>query len=326
MKKKVKENYNVFLVQLKPFAPDKRNNEKVVALQEDSINENICGMGWGFAEFFQKNQESQLQAIGVENYKKSYKEYYGASKALTEALNRYNEIKEGDYILTRLYNTSLCYIGKVKSKAYHSENKLSNIRYGMTNYSWIVDVEWKNIGPFISIPSALRGVMQSRMNTIKKLNDMQHLVQKKLIKVLYEETQEKIEINSENFYRALDALDLEDLVAKYVIENNSGYMLIPSSCKSDEPTFEFKFLNKNKMITCQVKNNEDIDCNVYSNLANTLEKIYLFSGKGYVGQIKENIKNIILIEKEELFNVLRKDFHDKGEFYNELHKYYTIKE
>ncbi len=325
MKENVKENYNVFLVQLKPFGPDKRNNEKVIALQEDSINEKICGMGWGFAEFFQKNQESQLQEIGVEKYKKSYKECYGASKTLTEALNRYNEIEEGDYILTRLYNTSLCYIGKVKSKAYHSENKLSNIRCGK-NYSWIVDVEWKNIGPFISIPSALRGVMQSRMNTIKKLNDMQHLVQKKLVKVLFEGSQEKIEINSENFYRALDALDLEDLVAKYILENNSGYMLIPSSCKSDEPTFEFKFLNKNKIITCQVKNNEDIECNVYSHLANNFEKIYLFSGKGYVGQIKENIKNIILIEKEELFNVLKKDFHDEGEFYNELHKYYIIEE
>lgn len=325
MKENVKENYNVFLVQLKPFAPDERNNEKVVALQEDSINEKICGMGWALPEFFQKNQEIQLKEIGVENYKISYKKDYKASKMLTQALNRYNEIEEGDYILTRLYNTSLCYIGKVKSKAYHSENKLINIRYG-TNYSWIVDVEWKKIGSFISIPNALRGVMQSRMNTIKKLNDDQHLVQKKLIKVLFEESQEKIEINSENFYRALDALDLEDLVAKYILEHNSGYMLMPSSCKSDEPTFEFKFLNKNKMITCQVKNNKDIDCNVYSDLANNFEKIYLFSGKGYVGQIKENIKNIILIEKEKLFKVLKKDFHDEGEFYNELYKYYIIEE
>lgn len=325
MKENVKENYNVFLVQLKPFGPDERNNEKVIALQEDSINEKICGMGWGFAEFFQKNQESQLQKIGVENYKKSCKNAYTASRTLAQALNRYNEIEDGDYILTRLYNTSLCYIGKVKSKAYHSEKKLSNIRYG-TNYSWIVDVEWKKIGAFINIPNALRGIMQGRMNTIKSLNKPQYIVQKKLIKVLFEDSQEKIELNSENFYRALDALDLEDLVAKYILENNPGYMLIPSSCKSDEPTFEFKFLNKNKMITCQVKNNEDIDCNVYSNLANNFEKIYLFSGKGYVGQIKENIKNIILIEKEELFNVLKKDFHDKGEFYNELHQYYIIKE
>ncbi|MCI9001022.1 MAG: hypothetical protein HFJ26_09185 [Clostridia bacterium] len=325
MKENVKENYNVFLVQLKPFGPDKRNNENVVALQEDSINEKICGMGWGFAEFFQKNQEIQLQEIGVKNYKTSYKKYHEASKMLTEALNRYNEIEEGDYILTRLYNTSLCYIGKVKSKAYHSENKLSNIRYG-TNYSWIVDVEWKNIGPFISIPSALRGVMQSRMNTIKKLDDIKHFVQKKLIKALFGDSQEKIEITSGDFYRALDALDLEDLVAKYIIENNSGYMLIPSSCKSNEQTFEFKFLNKNKIITCQVKNNEDIDCNVYSNLANNFEKIYLFSGKGYIGQVKEDIKNIILIEKKELFDVLKKDFHDEGEFYNELHQYYIIKE
>ena len=325
MKNNEKENYNVFLVQLKPFAPEDRNNEKVVALQEDSINENICGMGWGLSNYFQKDQKSYLQEIGVENYKMSYKKAHNSSRTLTQALNRYNEIEEGDYILTRLYNTSLCYIGKVKSKAYHSDNKLRNIRSGR-NYSWIVDVEWKEIGSFINIPNALRGVMQSRMNTIKKLDDTQHLIQKKLIKVLFEDSQEKIEINSENFYRALDALDLEDLVAKYIVENNSGYMLMPSSCKSDEPTFEFKFLNKNKIITCQVKNNKDIDCNVYSDLANDFEKIYLFSGKGYVGQIKENIKNIILIEKEELFKVLKKDFNDRGEFFNELHKYYIIEE
>lgn len=164
------------------------------------------------------------------------------------------------------------------------------------------------------------------MNTIKKLDDIKHFVQKKLIKALFGDSQEKIEITSGDFYRALDALDLEDLVAKYIIENNSGYMLIPSSCKSNEQTFEFKFLNKNKIITCQVKNNEDIDCNVYSNLANNFEKIYLFSGKGYIGQVKEDIKNIILIEKKELFDVLKKDFHDEGEFYNELHQYYIIKE
>ena len=69
MKENVKENYNVFLVQLKPFKPDNRNNGKVVALQEDSINEKICGMGWGFSSFFSENPEVDLQEIGVENYK-----------------------------------------------------------------------------------------------------------------------------------------------------------------------------------------------------------------------------------------------------------------
>lgn len=318
MEKDIRKDYNVFLTQLKPLVPDERNSEVVIALQEDSIKEKICGMGWAFTMFFQKNPECKL-----ENHKTSYKKDYILSRTLSQDLNRYDEIEEGDYILTRLHKTSMCYVGKVKSKAYHSEEKLSHIRYG-ENYSWIVDVEWKEIGLFINIPNALRGIMQTWMKTIKKLDNDKNLIQKQLVKRLFEESKEKIKINRENFVTALDALDLEDLVAKYILKENPGYMLIPSSCKSDEPTFEFKFVNDNKAITCQVKNDKELDCKVYNELPNNFEKIYLFSGKGIEGQEGENVKKI---EKGELFDILKEEFDKKqGEFYNRLHQYYTIED
>lgn len=308
----MKKKDNCFLVQLKPFAPDERTNKKVVELQKDSIDNRICGMGWA-DELFEKNPECKISDI----------EKKSGDKSFSEAWNRYSEIIEGNYILTRLFETSMCYIGKVKSKAYHSNKKVKNVRYG-NNYSWIVDIEeWKQIGTFINIPGALRGLMQGRMKTIKSLQDDKFKIQRKIIKNLYEGIGEKIDLDRENFCFALDALDLEDLVAKYIITYNPEYTLIPSSCKSNEQTLEFKFINKNKKITCQVKNNEPIDIDIYNKISKEFEKIYLFSANGYTGKIEAN--NIKKINQGELFNVLKNDFDNQGQFYNELNKYYNIK-
>lgn len=313
-----------YLAQLKPFPKGERNNVEVTKLQEDSIREKICGIGFG-NESFDKDFEFNLSDYDLEKLKDSHNRLDNIEKKririISEALNIYSKIKEGDYILTRLYDTSKCYIGKVTRKAYHSKEKLDKIRHG-ENYSWIIDVEkWKYIGLYMNIPGALRGLMQGKMNTIKQLYDNIHC---KIIKNLYEGIEDKIELGENDFFYALDALDLEDLVAKYITKIHPQYRLVPSSCKSNEQTLEFKFVYKGKKITCQVKNNKPININTYNKIANEFEKIYLYSARGYEGEI-ENQNIIKKISNVELFNVLKNDFENKEEFYEELNKYYNIR-
>lgn len=320
----------VYYAQLKPFDEDgRKDKERVKALQKASIEKKICGMGWANDEFFSKNPDCTLNDKIVE-----YKKIEHSGKR-SEYLNTYNEIAEGDYILTRISEKSECYIGKVKNKAYHDSKKLEKFKDGKC-YSWIVDVEeWKPIGVFINIPGILRGLMSSRNNsrTIMSLNKNKdkYNIHCKIIESLYsgEEIIDKIPINKKNFCEVLDPLNLEDLVAKYILKENPGYILMPSTCKTDTPFVEFKFVNGAKVITCQVKNNREINYDDYKDLENQFERIYLFSGIGYKDEKEEKISNVIKIEgkeKDKLFDILKEDFNNKGEFYNELHKYYIIEE
>jgi hypothetical protein len=91
----------------------------------------------------------------------------------------------------------------------------------------------------------------------------------------------KLHIDSYNFVRSLDYMELEDLVALYIAEkhNVDGYRLLPSSCKINQQKFEFRFVAKyKKPITCQVKNQEEIKIEHYVE-ETSYEKIYIFSGK-----------------------------------------------
>lgn len=120
----------------------------------------------------------------------------------------------------------------------------------------------------------------------------------------------------------MDALDLEDLVAHYMLSKNEGYKFIPSSCKDSEPTVEFTLFKDGKYITCQVKNRSAIDLKPLGEIADQYEIIYVFSGKNEYKNKCDKTNNIVIIEQDKLFVYLKEDFKKEGYFYHILNKYY----
>jgi hypothetical protein len=156
-------------------------------------------------------------------------------------------------------------------------------------FSWGATVEkWVEYSDDGEIPSEIVGRFSQRLHsTIQRIAPYR---QRLLVMAMYEnklpEKERKINvpklhIDSYNFVRSLNYMELEDLVAFYIGEkhNVDEYRLLPSSCKINQPKFEFRFVAKDKKpITCQVKNQEEIEIEHYVE-EDSYEKIYIFSGK-----------------------------------------------
>ncbi len=313
---------NCWIAQLKPFSTENRQRDSIEIFQKNSISKNICGMGWNLPDIIEYTEAELKLSDYKDKYKNDYSSYIResnpkwSSRHFTTALNAYQNMRVGDYILTRLFKSNECYIGKVTKEAYYN-NYLDFEESG--NYSWIVNVQWKAIGHFSNIPNSLRGIMQGRMNTIKCIPT--EAPQNELIRNLFNDSINKVGINAANFHLAIDPLDLEDLVALYIAYNNPGFNLLPSSCKISEPEVEYKLVCGSKRITCQVKSNKEIDVSAYISLCTQYDRIYLFSGKGYDNAFNLP-QNLFLINKTDLFEVLLNDFNQKGYFYDILKDYF----
>lgn len=319
-----------FLVQLKPV--DDRTDPVLKKLQGKTIVHSFCGMGWPMSEFVQSGLTywlSDNKAKYKEKYARYAKEQYlkpdelYKSRSLSVALNCYDEMQPGDYVLTRLFDSGECYVGEIKSKAHYLQEIPSDFQEA-SNYSWVVDVNWKYIAPFLSIPNTLRGLMQGRMNTVQRVKS--DSIQSKIIPQLYAGRIEKIPLHKTNFMDALDSLDLEDLIAMYIIHENSNegeeYHVLPSSCKVNEPTYEFSIVCGKQRITCQVKNNKEVDVRKYYPLACKFKAIYIFSGKNDYDKDAyfDKPDNLILISHKELYAYMKKTAY----FSDALSAYYVL--
>lgn len=311
---------NFYLVQLKPFSPEDRHNPDIIrGHQSDCIKFGISGMGWAYEHFFEIDKRLMLKDM-YSDYLTCSRQVEGkANRIITSALNIYWELKPNDYLLTRLDDNN-CYIGKVKSYAYHDSKLQTAIKYGV-NYSWIVDVEWKAIGDALSLPGSLRGELGKRLNTIQRIYSS---ISRFNILKAYGDYAEKIVLNEDNFSDAFDAIELEDLVACYIqdLHKDEHLKFIPSTCKSDTKKFEFLLTDGRKKITLQVKNKKVINSDEYIEDLEQYSKIYLFSGIS-VTPIPKN-DNLIVISKEQLFEYLKCNFSDDSYFGQRLNNIYTL--
>ena len=311
---KNKTNQSGYLVVLRPIG-EHRYDDVAYKCETDSIDNKICGMGWG-KEFFDDKGNKKLELHSGNNYNTHLK--WNRNNAKTSALNKYRDIKPKDYVLTRLRD-GYCYIGKVETHAYHDfEQLFDNYDY----YSWVVETNWKKRKKyeFHELPSAIQGVMSGRIGTIKRLDDLHTHI----LKRMYEGKRVgKYKLNIDNFHEALSAEDLENLVAYYMRRKHKSYFLIPSTCKKDYPLYEFVMINENdERITCQVKNNDVVDTETYK--SDYFKTIYLFSGINDYGN-EEPTGNLKVIKRNDLFDIIVKQFDDeKGFFFNELKDYYEI--
>lgn len=263
------------------------------------------------------------------------------SGAMRRALNAYKNIQKDDIVITRLKNGRY-YIGRVSSEeAFYNRGEDQEIlkEYNSQGFSWCCSVyKWYSLSEE-QVPTDIIGrFSQRRQPTIQRVGDDR--IRLLMIK-MYEQQEnadsefkvEKlkidipaIQLNEYNFARALNYMELEDLVYLYMIEKNKNYSLLPSQCKISEIKYEFFLLDKDKnKITCQVKNREEVKYNNYKNEVRNsknskLKKIYLFSGIEEYGKYEKE-DGVEIIERDKLYKILKESDFFKDKFEN---GYYEI--
>lgn len=310
---------NCWIVNLKPYG-EGTDNEEIKSFQKNCIEKKIFGIGWINEKEAPKDGKRHYLADAKKNWVNE-----GGEKA-KESLKK---VQKGDLVITRLRDGHI-YIGIVDQPAFYESGIDEKGRL-----SCMCEVEkWYKIDNQDELPQAICGrLAQRQQRTIERIGNSEI---KMLIIFAYEHLNgtekiidiPKVRLTKDNFTRALNYMELEDLVCAYIYDKHKeeNYMLLPSSCKVSRPKYEFDFVCCNKRpITCQVKNqNADaIKISDYENDMDVYEKIYLFSGNGNIEGYPTG--NIEIINKQDLYYKLI-DTEDKSiEFMRKrLEKYYDF--
>lgn len=343
---------------LLPFNKDELQKVDVLAFQQYCLDNNLFGIGW--AGSVDKNDfETDINDKILLNDK--YKEIHiSKDKNVSHAINELEKIKENDYIFIRLRSDRYC-IGRVVTPIHYVCDKNNEYLYYL---SWGGKVaEWIIFEHSGEVPACMTlycrttiGRIASSERYLPLLQAMRLKVPKMIEKLEFctaGKDKEKLEslieemvvldkifnkdikqiLTKDNFGRALKPELLEDLVAMYIYDDLENARLIPSTSKADRKMYEFNFVykenNQNKVATCQVKNNADINVERYKDVK-VYDRIYLFSGCWNDDNIKEkkaeysDCKHLYLIDKEKLFETLKKYVNDKKGTLNNITNFYEV--
>ena len=318
-----------WMVYLMPFDRDDRTDyHRVDEFQRQCIEKKVFGMGWSLP-CFEYGTPISKESIAVHASK--YKETHRGETISEDALRGYCRIKKNDYIIMRLKNSHY-YVGRVsceRSFYIHDDDDpvLNRLSWGGTVERWI---EFPTDG---DVPSEIVGrFSQRRHSTIQRITPYR---QRLLVIAMYENSVEKsqrhcslpipkIKISPSNLIASLNYMELEDLVAIYITdkERQHGYHLLPSSCKINQPDYEFRFVaDQKKPITCQVKNKESIDIKRYTS-EEAYERIYIFSGM-WSDEVVDGLRksysdfnHIYVIKPSELFDTLKSNPVFQSRYYD----------
>lgn len=328
---------NYWTVNMIPFGEDEKGDKgKVLEFQKKCIGCKIFGMGWP-EEFYSDGKISDKAPDGCRY-----------------AYDRYHDmLSEGDIVVMRLKDAHY-YIGRVKAhKDKRSPRFYWGERCGEDEYkefsddyptpfpiSWACEVEqWYEYKTVEEVPAYVVGRICSRpgRKTIERVSEGQVILQG-MIQAMWRKKAQKgwkpnEKLSEDGFATSLSYEELEDLVASYIYAHEAGYKLLPSSCKLDQPKYEFFFVAPGKKpVTCQVKNQEDVPALAnYEDDVDCYERIYLFSGKwksdeakALQSQIDKKHKGkIIAIEPSELFRFLTE--REEAEYLRKkLEKFYVL--
>ena len=327
---------NVWLCSLLPFGDTEKNKSVLVnRFQQLCLDNNIFGIGWNM-----ENRESH--AANTQEYLNEYKQWMEDRKrrneknwptdSLETSLKNIVKIEKGDYVFVRLRSGNYL-VGKVleKHKLMTRSDEMMN-QYSdddknlLCHLSWYVRVErWQEKNSF-EMPAEVVGTFSQRnQRTLSQVLDDRKFRFNMYARSILNEKFFRIPITEKNFHVAFNYQELEDLVAGYITENNPGFSLLPSTCKSSTPLIEFVFANNNgTYITCQVKNKQDIDLSELYAIESNYEKIYVFSG---LWEFRDNEEvsehpRIIKIGRKVLFEYMIRSVH----FKNLLSSYYDYKQ
>lgn len=307
---------NCWIVFIKPFdEPDRSNIEKVLPYQKQCIDHRIFGMGWPLDTDSILFESKLTSEIG----KKYSKEYADASEKhetpSQKALSQYEKMKSGDIAIMRMMNGHY-QIGRLITDTLFLHKKGSPYE----ELSWGCKVEnWYEVVNEADVPSRIRGrFSQSHLGTVQRVADDNT---KAMICSLYEakalgkSSIPPIKLTKENFVKNLDYKELEDLVFLYMWNKHKDeeYILLPSSCKVNQPVYEFYLTNGvDDNITCQVKNQSEVPQPQRYAEDSHIRIIYVFSGlwdeKDAVEYQKSatdaGINNVKSISPSELYQTL----------------------
>ena len=313
-----------WMIYLMPFnSIERADYDKVLKLQLECIDKRLFGMGWNLDCF---EYGTPMTAENAGYYTKIYNESYEWTVS-DKTVSSYQKVKKGDYVITRLKNGHY-YVGKVSSDGAYYLYKNNDSFFGM--FSWGGNVEeWFEYKTDDEIPSEIVGRFSQRLHsTIQRVSGYR---QRLLIISMYENKVKgnkksfdipKLRITPYNFVRSLDYMQLEDLMSLYIDErwHDTGYRLLPSSCKISQQNYEFRFVAPNRRpMTCQVKNQKEINIDQYKG-ETQYQIIYIFSGvwsKEEVSQLRDKYLDnpcLYIIDPEELFRVFveYKDLFQNG--------------
>lgn len=317
---------NCWIINLKPFGNDDPD-ERIRSLQKECVENNIFGIGWR-TNYFDTHAKVKLNEDTEKEYKASCTDEISARDSAVDSIAK---IKCGDFAIMRLRDGHV-YLGKVTEPSFHDNAILS--KENSDRLSWVCRVEkWIEFSAETAIPSEIMGRFSQRQQaTVTRIRPYKH---KLLILAMYETAIKgttdvpKVILNENNFARALNYTDLEDLVCAYICNKhrNGEYMLLPSSGKVSRQKYEFTFVSNKpgkKPITCQVKNQNSEPINVanYENDKDVYEKIYLFSGNDNFINAKLANGNIEIISRRDLFDMLKSG--NLSFMYEKLSVYHTF--
>lgn len=325
---------NCWMVYIMPFDDKEKSDwELVNRVQRRCIQDIFFGMGWDLEGAFSFGEI--LSEEKAELFKEKYQDKFDGEYSVSDsAINGYLNIKKGDFVIARLRDSHY-YVGKVSSeRAIYLNNPADeDLKY----FSWGCYVEnWFEFSNVEEIPSEIVGRFSQRLHsTIQKISPYRlkflviSLYESRLEKSQREYNIPKLRIGEYNFVRSMDYQELEDLVALFIYEKHKDedYALLPSSCKVNEPKFEFRFVsNLGAPITCQVKNEAWVSPENYRK-EDSYRSIYLFSGawseddiKNLRGEYNEK-SNIYIISRQELFETLLKHKGMLKQFYDYENEY-----
>ena len=306
---------NYWIAFIKPFnGPDRGNKEIVLPYQKRCIKSNIFGMGWPLdtdSILYEERLSEKAGKVYYDEYGNKHGEF--PSK---RALNCFAKMKPKDIVITRLMNGHY-QIGELTTYAMYLHKQGSpyeELSWGCRVNKWYEVLESE-------LPAVLRGrFSQSHLGTVQSVANKD--VTRMMFSLYESKTNRKLSVpptilNEANFAQNLDYKELEDLVFLNMLDihKDEGYVLLPSSCKINQPVYEL-YLTRGVAdnITCQVKNQEMApDPNEYADDSH-IRIIYIFSGKWkdkdaieYMEKAKRlGIKNITAILPSALFQTLRK--------------------
>ncbi|QYJ95431.1 hypothetical protein [Shewanella spartinae] len=258
------------------------------------LDNNILGAGWSI---------SLTGEVDWENYIREAKvKFKGRGRSFSAAINAIkNRMKVGDLCWTRDHDGNY-YLGVVLGEwEYKSDSE-----YQAANVVNIRSCKWFKVGAVDVVPGKVVNSYISG-STIQQVKGHEILTYcQYLANSLLKEERYKISKSSEDILTLLSSDDCEDLVALYM-QQKHGFMVIPSSCKSDTAVYEYvmKHSKTGRKAVAQVKHgNVNLNIDDYRDIE---AEVYLLTTRGhYLG---EPMAHIHCLKPDMVLEFAKSNYH-----------------
>jgi len=244
------------------------------------IDRHILGVGWGVDSDGEIDWETYYKLAEAAYYNQGSKGWWPAVNAIK------NRMRIDDLCWTRDWD-GIYYLGRILSDWMyrgdweHRAADIVNVR----------ECDWHKVGEVDAVPGkVVNSFIPSR--TVQRVNDESvGLYSQFLYNYISQQGYYELPTLSADLFSLISAEDCEDLVGIFLQER--GYSLIPSSCKTHTPKYEFVLKDREtgKAAVAQVKQrgkiSEPLKVAEYSGIPS---EVYLFASHGdYSGTPATNV-------------------------------------